>query len=295
MLSEQKKKDIDKIAFDALTKSSALGQYPTPVDKVLQYADLRVNSKVDLSVVPEHYLAKFGLVLKRAVSKVRGVLVRNDRIILLDNEQSTQRKNFVKLHETAHDLLYWQGKLINCLDDDETLAPETNELFEAEANYFASAVLFQQEMFSDQLLTMPLGMSSARALAKNFGSSVHAAARRYVEHSPKRCILLILNKENPVGFGWPKITLRNSLQSPSFTREFGTLTWDTELGVDYTFVQEYINGRRDLQSEISILTDNGYINCTYHFFNNTYNGFVLIFPQGETIKSRTRFVFTEAV
>jgi hypothetical protein len=295
MLSNEKKKDIDKIAFDALTKSGALGQFPTPVDKVVHYADLRVNSKVDLSVVPEHYLAKFGLVLKRAITKVRGVLVRGERVVLLDNEQSAQRKNFVKLHETGHELLWWQNKLINCLDDDETLDSQTKEVFEAEANYFASAVLFQQQFFSDKLLTMPLSVSSARALSKDFGASVHATLRRYVEHNPRRCLLLVLNKERPIGFGWPKITLRNSLQSPSFTSEFGTLNWDTELSTDFPFVQEYMDGRRDLQSEITILTDDGHIDCTYHFFNNSYNGFVLIYPKGEAIKSRTTFVFSETV
>jgi hypothetical protein len=293
MLNDQKKKEIDKIAFDALKKSGALGLLPTPVDKILHYAELRVNSHIDLSNVPSHFLAKFGLALQRAVVKVRGALVRNDRVILLDNEQSAQRKNFVKLHETGHDLLYWQNKLINCLDDDENLDPNTKELFEAEANYFASAVLFQQELFYDQLMAMPLDISSARALAKKFGASIHAALRRYVEHNPKRCMLLILNKENATGFGWPKFTLRNSLQSPSFTHEFGTLEWDNELSSEWPFVQDYLNNRKNLQDEVSIQTDTDAIDCNYHFFNNSYNGFVFIFPKGETIRSRTTFTFNE--
>jgi len=120
MLSEDKKREIDRIVFDTLKKSSALGIYPTPVDKILHYAELRVNSQVDLSAVPEHLLAKWGLVLQRAIVKVRGVLVRNDRVIMLDNQLSKHKKNFVKLHEAGHDLLYWQNKMINCLDDDQT-------------------------------------------------------------------------------------------------------------------------------------------------------------------------------
>lgn len=293
MLSEQKQKDIDKIVFDTLMASGALGVFPTPIDKVLKFADLKVNSGIDLSDVPDHLVARWGFALKRAITKVQGALIRNDRVILLDSTLSPLKKNFVKLHEAGHDLLYWQDRLINCLDDKETLDPDTKEQFEAEANYFASAVLFQQELFNDKLKTLPLDVASGMALAKEFGASIHAALRRYVDHNPKRCMLLILNKEKTSGFAYPKFSLRTSTQSESFTKEFGTLYWGEEISSEWPFVQDYLYNRKHLKNEVTITVDGLPIDCNYHFFNNSYNGFVFIFPKGEAIKSKTSFVITK--
>jgi Zn-dependent peptidase ImmA (M78 family) len=292
MLSDSKKKQIDKIVFDTLKSSKALGVYPTPVDQILKFTDLKVHSGIDLSIVPEHYFAKFGLALKRAVSKVHGALIRNDRMILLDAKMMESKKNFVKLHEIGHDLLFWQNKLINCLDDKESLDPDTKELFEAEANYFASAILFQQNLFYDKLKTLPLDIGSGMELAKKFGSSIHAALRRYVEYNSKRCCLLILNKEKTGKRGACKFTVRTSLQSPSFTKEFGMIEWSEELGMEWPFVADYQWNRKHVQSEVGIVTSNELIDCDYHFFNNSYNGFVFFFPKGEKIKSKTQIVIT---
>jgi len=291
MLSNKKKNDIESVVLDALSKSNSLGVFPTPVDKILKYADLRVNSQVDLSAIPTNFFSKQGLLLKRGLAKIRGVLDRREKTIYLDLSQPLSRIKFVKLHETGHELLGWQGKLLRILEDnDETLDPNINEEFEAEANYFASSTLFQLQLFTDKMREYPLELATCLQLSKLFGGSFHAAIRKYVENSPKRCALLILNKEKPIPYGLPKLTIRNYLQSASFTQEWGLVDWGSEFNEETPFVQNFLSNRKLLKSVLEIEWLGEIIKCNYHYFHNGHNIFVFMFPIGESIKSRTNFV-----
>ncbi|NVM62114.1 hypothetical protein FHW88_000390 [Mucilaginibacter sp. SG538B] len=291
MISHDKKNDIDRIVLDALSKSNSLGVFPTPVDKIIKYADLRVNSHIDLSVIPNTFFAKQGLILKRGLAKIRGVLDRREKIIYLDLSVPATKIKFVKLHEAGHELLGWQGKLLKFLEDnDETLDPDINEEFESEANYFASSALFQLQLFTDKMKEYPLELATCLELSKLFGGSFHAAIRRYVENSPKRCALLILNKEKSGPFSPTKLTLRTYIQSPSFTDEWGMVGWGEEFEDDAPFVQNFLENRRLLKSQLEIDWLGEVIKCNYHYFHNGHNVFVFMFPLGESVKSRTNFV-----
>ena len=291
MLNHEKRKDIESIVLDALSKSNSLGVFPTPVDKIIKYADLRVNSTVDLSTIPSNFFSKQGLLLTRGLAKIRGILDRREKTIYLDLKQPDTRIKFVKLHETGHELCGWQNKLLRILEDnDETLDPDINEEFEAEANYFASSALFQLQLFTDKMREYPLELATCLQLSKLFGGSFHAAIRRYVENSPKRCALLILNKEKASPFSAPKLTLRNYIQSPAFTEEWGMVGWSSEFDEETPFVQDFLSNRRLLKSELEIDWLGEAIKCNYHYFHNGHNVFVFMFPVGESIRSRTNFI-----
>lgn len=286
----KKANDIDRIVLDTLSKSKSLGIFPTPVDKIIRYAELYVDTRIDLSRVTDSFFAKSEMFMKRGVAKIRGVLDRSEKVIYLDLQQPDVKMRFVKLHEAGHELCPWQGKLHDCLDDDETLDPDISEKFEAEANYFASASMFQVDLFNDKMAELPLELASAIQLSKIFGSSVHASLRRYVEESTKRCALLVLNVDGKDYNSTPKLSIRNYFQSNAFTKEFGSVNWGTEFDISVPFVQDYIFNRRFLKSELQFNIDDVYVDCNYHYFNNGYNVFVLIFPKGETNKSRTKII-----
>lgn len=291
MANHDKKEDIETIVLDALSKSGSLGVFPTPVEKIIKYADLRVNSRVDLGHIPSTFFAKGDLLLQRSKAIIRGALDRREKIIYLDLSQSDHRKNFVKLHEVGHELCGWQGKLLKILQDtDETLDPDTDEEFEAEANLFASSALFQLQLFNDKMREYPLELNTSLQLSKIFGGSFHAAIRRYVANSPKRCALLILNKEQRTLFSYPKLTLRTYIESASFRNEWGGIDWGDTFGEEIPFVQDFLANRRMLKSELDIDWMGETINCDYHYFHNGHNVFVFMFPKGESIKSRTSFV-----
>ncbi len=290
MISEKKKKDVEKVAFDALYKSKAFGIFPTPVDKILTYAELRIDSSVDLSVVPTNFFARGGMVLKRGLAKIRGVLDRSEKVIYLDLQQHESKQKFVKLHEAGHELCGWQGNMLKFLDDDETLDPDINDQFESEANYFASSSLFQLDIFNDKISEYPLELATCLHLNKLFGASFHATIRRYVEHSKKRCALLVLNKESKSPFAAQCLSIRNYFQSPSFTQEWGMIKWDSNFDFDIPFVQNFLSNRKMAKSILTIDLPVETITCDYHYFDNSYNVFVFMFPKGEAIKSRTTFL-----
>jgi Zn-dependent peptidase ImmA (M78 family) len=287
MLDAQSIKDIDKIVYDVLKNSKSLGVFPTPIDKIVSYSELICRSDIDITKIESSYLSKASDALFRAMSKVRGLLNRNTKEIYLDLSQLGSRQSFVKLHEVGHEIIPWQKKIHEFLDDDDTLDCETKEQFEAEANYFASGALFQLDRFIDEMKKLQLGLPSAMQLAKLFGSSTHAALRRYVECSRERCALIVLEKE-PVSSTVIKYPIRNYFQSEKFTREFGEIKWPNELGYTWAFIQDYYFRRRHKTDGKFIYSQpTGDIEFEYHFFNNTYNAFVFIFPKGE-IKTRRR-------
>jgi hypothetical protein len=232
-------KDIENVSFDILKQSKSLGVFPTPVNSIVQYCDLKVDTENCLSKIPKNYLAKASETLKRAIRKVKGAVDRREKVIYLDLTQSSNRQRFVKLHETGHDALPWQRKIFDHYDDEITLDPDTKIEFEAEANFFASGTLFQLDRFEEEAKLLELTIQSPIALGKKFGASIHATIRRYVEKSPKRCALLVLEKD-----GLLKIKVRNYFQSVSFTNEFGALSWPEYLGPDSAFILDCTFGRK---------------------------------------------------
>lgn len=287
----QSRRDIENISYDILKASKSLDVFPTPIDNIIQYTDLVVADGIDLKSLEKKYRSFiFSEALKTGLSKVRGFLDRSEKLIYLDLEQKESRQSFVKLHETGHNVLPWQKEILQFLDDDETLDSDTKEEFEAEANYFASITLFQNDRFTHEVKKYELGIPSALQISKHFGASGHATLRRYVETHKKRCALLVLeslSKRGQVVNG----NYRNAFYSPSFIIDFGVISWPEKFGYTWAFMQDHcFNKKMNLNGTISIDTKSGKEYFHYHFFNNSFNVFVLIFPRGENKKTKTKII-----
>jgi len=293
MLEQHSKKDIEKISIEILRGSNSLDVFPTPIDQIVSYSELVVRNDIDVSKIHTDYLFKANDALRRALTKVRGLLDRREKTIYLDLSQQKNKKAFVKLHEVGHHALPWQRNVHDILDDDDnSLSDNANENFEAEANFFASATLFQQDRFVTELNKHRLEIESPMQLAKLFGASVHATLRRYVECSKNSCALFVLENVTAKG-SQPKCFLRDKFQSEKFTKIFGDTNIPLELGYSWAFVQDYYHGRKfKKDGSITLSTNNGEVDFVYHFFNNGYNAFVFLFPVGEKKSSRTKIIIT---
>ena len=225
------------------------------------------------------------------MSKIRGFLDRREKVIYLDMDQISSRQNFVTLHETGHNVLPWQNKTLEFLDDDETLDPDTHEEFEQEANYFASVTLFQNDRFENHAKKFELGMPSVMQLSNHFGASAHATFRRYVEDSKFRCALLVLKNLSEKG-KIPNGDFRNAFHSESFLNNFGSIEWPENFGYKWEFIKDHLFLKKKWKTNgsINLKTLNGNVDFTYHYFDNTYNAFVLIFPRGENKPTKTKIV-----
>lgn len=290
MVEQHTLKDIETISYDILKSSKSWGVYPTQVDRIVDYSNLMLNTKVDVSQIHHGYLSRATDALKSALSKIRGIFDRSDSTIYLDLSLPDQKKNFVKLHEVGHGILPWQNRTTEFLDDDKTLDFSHREDFEAEANAFASATLFQLDYFENEMEKLEFGIKSAMALAKKFGGSNHATIRRYVEKSNNRCSLLVLKDVSAKGTV-ANCKFRDYFQSPKFTKQFGTIRWPEEFGFSWPFLQDYyFRKKMKWGAEISLTTSNGIVDFNYDFFDTTYNAFVLIYPRGEKTGGKIKVV-----
>lgn len=283
--------EVEHIVRNLLRESKAWGKFPTPVDDIAAYSKLAIDRGLDLRTIDPGFLPRQLEHLSSALRKILGVIDRRQRKIYLDHSMSSSRKAFVKLHEIGHDVLPWQAINLSYSDDEKTISPEAPELFEREASFFASAALFQLERFDEALRKLPLSFSSVRVLAEQFGGSVHATARRYVERCPKRCALLVFNPPATRTKTCP-MPVRNCFESPSFTDDFGRLGVPDVCDSQHPFVQDILRGRR-LHEEGTVTLPTARVpslQLNYHFFNNTYNSFVFMLPPGEMMKSRITIV-----
>ena len=188
---------VQRHADRLLREASAIGRFPTPIDDIMAAAKLTV---VDDEVLNESMLrqfvkkAKSGFAtIKSALSKVLGLFEANDRLVVIDKEAPKPRKPFIKLHEAGHGTLPHQSKVYALIHDcEKTLDAEITDLFEREANVFASEALFQGEVFSREAQQLEFGVKAPVALARQFGSSNYAAFRRFVITNNKACCVVVL-------------------------------------------------------------------------------------------------------
>lgn len=302
MIDDFTRKDIERISYNILKESKSLNVFPTPVDQILTYSNLALDNSIQLNnvdtsffgAIKEKLLNPSKKALSKALSKVMGIFDRDEKTIYVDIglDSNLGKKNFVKLHEIGHGVLSWQDEIMLALDNDETLCEEYQEQFEAEANYFASITLFQHDLFLEECQKLNLGLGAVMALRKKFGSSVHSAFRNYVLQSKNRCALLVLNHPINKNGITNILTTRDLFYSKSFLQEFGELSLPDEFGFKWAFVQDFkFKKKFHEQGTISLNTQEGEkLNASYHFFNNTYNTFVFIFPKGEKNKARTKII-----
>jgi len=273
ILEESTKIDIKSWSRDLLVTSRCLNVFPTPVKKLAAFSDLQVSGE-DLSHIRPIYLDKDDSSIKNLFGRLRGLLVREAKLIYLDRSCCEERQRFTLLHEIGHNLP-WQvaASTINA-DDDYTLSQETKEQFELEASYFASETMFQGDNFSLLAQNEPLSIETPLKIAPIFGASKHAALRRYVEYSPSKCALLVMKE--PKGCC---VSLRDLFHSKSFLSSIGKLPFpDIIDAFQYPFVDLYTNSRKSGKGRFRMPINGNFIILNYEYFNNTYNGFVFIYP-----------------
>ena len=280
-LPEAQRKKIREHAKLALEDASAIGVYPTPVAAVMEAAKVVLAEE---DALDQGFLSKLrkkaGSALRRALTKVLGVLDVVARIVYLDRSLYLVKQTFLKLHETAHAILPWQCKIYAVTEDcEKTLAPEISEVFEREANVFASDVLFQLDAFTNEANDYEFGIKVPLRLCRKFGASTYSAIRRYVSESHRACAVLVLNPpEFCEGNGFVA-TLRRVVASPDFLHLFGELTWPESVTPADEIGAMVPLGKRRMSAPRSIcLVDRngGRHECVAEAFTQTHQVFILI-------------------
>jgi len=205
-----------------LKEASAHGRFPTPVEDLIAAAKLTV---VEDEVLDDNFIQRFlhktkvsVASLKSALSKVLGLFETHERLVLIDRNTPTPRVPFVKLHEAGHGTLPHQRKAYALVQDcEKTLDPDITDLFEREANVFASEALFQGGIFASEAHAYDFSMKVPIKLAKKYGASNYAAFRRYVTTNPRVCCLVVLEPAVQLQDGKTVADVRRVIASKSFS------------------------------------------------------------------------------
>jgi hypothetical protein len=279
-LSPQQLAKIRAEAERALDRAGAIGRFPTPVQDIIKASGLTEEPEAILDVA---YLSKLrhkaGDLLKSALKKVIGVLDVAARVIAVDRSIHVVRQTFVRLHETAHGFLSWQRKLYAVVEEDEsTISPDIAELFDREANAFASEVLFQGRGFTKASQQAEFGLKVPLMLGRRYGASAYSAIRRYVSESSTMCVVLVLDVPELVEGDGFQCNLRRVVASTWYTECFDdrwpeTFTPSDRIGAMVPIGGRKMTGRRSLEL---VDKNGGRHECVAEGFTQGYQVFVLI-------------------
>lgn len=284
-LDDVQYRTVREAATKLLNRAGAWGKYPTPVDELLNAAELKLApvSAFDEGAMRRYLLRtgeQAGRLLRQAVDKVLGILDVHGNTVHVDPTVSGEKQTFIKLHETGHNEIPHQKGLYRWVQEcQRSLAPEVAALFEREANTFATIVLFQDDGFACMARDSEFSIKVPMRMAKKFGASVYAGVREYVRRSDKACAAIILDpcEDRPdIGRAAP---VRRVELSTLFKAQFGNFGLPVELtSIDELMRFVPLDGRRMSRPDTCTLTDlNGAIQeFIGEGFATPYNTFVLI-------------------
>jgi hypothetical protein len=285
-------RDIERHTRALLKRAETKGQFPTPVDDIIEAAGLTQPKESFLSPsviaeAPAHLQIK----IRRLSGKVRAMLDRKEREIHVDPSiHNRGRVNFHKLHEVSHDIYPWQSDL-GYADDDATFAASIKAKFEVQANIGASNLLFQHEHFQDLARQYAIGHAAILELSKLVGASGHATFRRFVKVSDAVVAGVVLDlspsSRDPLGYRRDEVVI-----SEKWGEQFGEGSWPgTLLARPYTFVEMAEDARTSgvPVSSGCVLPNlrNEPTSLNVELYSNQYRLFALIWkPRRETLRRR---------
>ena len=228
-LTDGQYRTVYEAATTLLERGNAKGRFPTPVGDLMEAANLQMaplDAFEESSITK--YLKSLGAAaaesaskfIRRAMEKVRGVLDSHARTVHVDSTVDPNKQRFLKLHEAGHAEIPHQSGLYRFVQDCfKTLSPDVADLFEREANTFATIVLFQDKAFTQMVADESFGIKVPLRYGKKFGASTYAAMREYVRHHHRACVVLVFDPTVFTDDGHVA-EVRRVEMSVSFARQF---------------------------------------------------------------------------
>lgn len=267
-----------------LLKAAGVGdKLPTPKEEIVECSKLVEIEQLNLFDYKNDWKKRGFKLIKRALSKIKGLVDFKHEIIYVDPNIHPAKRSFVTFHEVSHRILPWQKDLF-CphADTEYSLDPRIEQIFEVEANIGASLILFQIDRFKRELKDLKIGLGSAMKLAERFDASLHSTFRKYVEDNHRACTLLVLKSQNHnISNKKNFFNLWYYIQSEKFTKEYGHIDWPKFYhSGDPIYDTISTNSLKPMKhGEMTMKNLSGYKKkCRIETFYNQFNHFVLIYP-----------------
>jgi Zn-dependent peptidase ImmA (M78 family) len=187
IVSPETAPELIRIADRALRASGAKGRLPTPIEDLIRAANIVEDG--DTEGVMKRFLSllneKGSLFFRSSMQKLRGIADLRERAVYVPSD-TAPRERFAKGHELGHQLIPWHhigaDRVSSFFHDNEyTLSPFVQDLFDVEANFFSSEVIFQGKQFTQRARDYHPSFDAVFSLADQHGASRQATLRRYVE------------------------------------------------------------------------------------------------------------------
>lgn len=273
------------LAENALIRGEAIGYFPTPLEHLVKANGLRYE-ELDQS------LEKFFLDLETnsftlgcsPLNKLRGIADLRDKTIVIKDDKP-ERKLFVTGHELGHQLIPWhrlypdaQGDVYQ--DDESNLGYGVKIIFEKEANFFASELLFQGRSFIQKASDLQISFDTVFKLAYECGASKQATLWHYVQSSHQALFSVCYspNFKQSDEFGIPVLTKPITLFSQEFINACNA---SIEIPGKLNSLHEWALARQQLSpcyGEIELACGSGTRKFRWESWWNTYSLLVLLCP-----------------
>ncbi|MDQ2975182.1 MAG: hypothetical protein M3R69_07200 [Acidobacteriota bacterium] len=267
-----------------LRTAEAKGIYPTPVDRLVEAAELVKSGDLALLEIPTDPLPqslwrKVGRSLTELISKVKAGLFSKEKTIFINPNAHAASVPFATLHECTHHILPWQTKACVYLDDERTLDPHTRFRFEREANLGASYLLWQGDDYIKQALDLPITTATPVSLAQRYGGSVHSSMRYYVETHREVLILMVIKCDSSSADGVRRYELQYAVTSKSFIGKFGKPRFKATLSDSHILLRR--TGLLDLfwEGEVPLVLEGVQHPFAFFGYQTPYNIFILLTPK----------------
>lgn len=150
------------------------------------------------------------------VKKWLGAYFFKAEVAFVDFSQAAGRARFTEAHELGHRVIPWhRGAYV---DDEQSLFRDTEALLEKEANLAAAHLIFQGSPFFERAFDFPLSLRTPILLANEFGASLHATIRFYVEQHVEPLAVIVAGR-------YPRldgtVPIFQALESGAFRERFG--------------------------------------------------------------------------
>jgi Zn-dependent peptidase ImmA (M78 family) len=275
---------VKQEAWKILNMANAIGQYPTPVSKIMEAAKIKIAPPHLWNDIEQLRKGVKKNTILSAITKLLGIYDSHSKLIHISPEIHPSKEVFLILHEIAHAHIPWQKEIYSLFEDcEKTLDLDIARQFEKEANVFASEVLFQGDRFKTEALDYEFSINTPITLSKKYGASIYSSIRRFVSTSDSECALLVYNFPEP---GSNTTRLRRVILSKKFRLNF------TENSLKKFHLNHNIGKSTPIASGMSCPTSIELIDrnrirheCVIESFDNSYQIFILLFPIKELTKT----------
>ena len=248
VLSPAETKLIRDHSVALLREADALGQFPTPLDDLMDVAKLVYAGEIVLTPSERRsLLRRFGSQLDRAYRHLRGVLSYDEGAIWLAEDLHPRKRRFVHAHEIGHHILPMHKQLAY-LDNWETMDGPLRDACEREANQAAIEILAQGDRLREIADDSRLSRALLERLSRQSQISLQATARRISEDSRRLRCTVIQYRGTQTG----KLMPAHLYPSAGFEKRFRWLGGRTPSAQLDATLQE---AARAIESRVLIATD----------------------------------------